>query len=426
MMTIEEIYQLFKSSTGVCTDTRNVKPGQLFFALKGENFNGNLYAEKALEIGALFSIVDEKSGENERLVLVEDVLTTLQHLAAYHRNQLAIPILAITGSNGKTTSKELILQVLSKKYRTIATNGNLNNHIGVPLSLLSINTDTEIAIIEMGANHQGEIASYCEWTRPTAGLITNIGLAHLEGFGGPEGVKKGKSELYTAVVKNKGTLFVNADDEVLQELVSTYKNIFTYGSHSEANVYGGIVDTNESLLTIEWQNTKIKSQLVGEYNLMNIMSAIALGVYFKVDEKDIQEGISAYQPDNNRSQIMVKGSNKIIMDAYNANPSSLKLAIENFGNSNQQKKMLIIGGMREMGEYSKSVHEEILVIIRKFKFDHIVLVGKEFEGMLLENEGLFFENNQTAKIWWNKTGIENHSILVKGSRGIALEKILED
>ena len=338
MMTIEEIYQLFKSSTGVCTDTRNVKPGQLFFALKGENFNGNLYAEKALEIGALFSIVDEKSGENERLVLVEDVLTTLQHLAAYHRNQLAIPILAITGSNGKTTSKELILQVLSKKYRTIATNGNLNNHIGVPLSLLSINTDTEIAIIEMGANHQGEIASYCEWTRPTAGLITNIGLAHLEGFGGPEGVKKGKSELYTAVVKNKGTLFVNADDEVLQELVSTYKNIFTYGSHSEANVYGGIVDTNESLLTIEWQNTKIKSQLVGEYNLMNIMSAIALGVYFKVDEKDIQEGISAYQPDNNRSQIMVKGSNKIIMDAYNANPSSLKLAIENFGNSNQQKK----------------------------------------------------------------------------------------
>lgn len=250
-MQLEKLYQLFKASTGICTDTRNIQVGNIFFALKGDNFNGNLYAEKAIELGACLSIVDEKNSENEKLILVTDVLTTLQKLSAYHRNQLDIPILAITGSNGKTTTKELILHVLLKKYRTVATIGNLNNHIGVPLSLLSIKEDTEIAIIEMGANHQGEIASYCEWTNPTAGLITNIGLAHLEGFGGPEGVKKGKSELYKAIMKNNGKLYVNQDDPVLVKLVANYKNIYTYGSGLNANIHGTIADERESLLAIQ-------------------------------------------------------------------------------------------------------------------------------------------------------------------------------
>jgi len=425
MNNIAALHQLFKASSGICTDTRSIQAGNLFFALKGDNFNGNLYAEKALELGAAYSIVDEKIIENENLILVEDVLTTLQKLAAFHRDQLDIPIIAITGSNGKTTTKELIFQVLSKKFKTVATIGNLNNHIGVPLSLLSIKDDTEIAIIEMGANHQGEIASYCEWTRPTHGLISNIGLAHLEGFGGPEGVKKGKSELYAAVIKNEGKLFVNQDDQVLLELLTNFKNLYTYGASSNADVKGSIAPSSDNFLTIEWKHHQIKSQLVGDYNFMNIMSAVAIGVFFDVSEIDIVTAISNYQPDNNRSQIKVIDSNTFIMDAYNANPSSLTLAIQNFGNSTEQNKILIIGGMREMGDYSHEVHQDILNVIRQFKFDQIVLVGKEFESMLHENEGLYFLDSRSARDWWRQAGIKNHYILLKGSRGIALEKILE-
>ncbi len=426
IMHIKEIHQLFKVSAGVCTDTRHLQKGQLFFALKGDHFNGNLYAEKALEMGAAYSIVDEKEGHDERLILVENVLATLQQLAAFHRSQKKIPVIAITGSNGKTTTKELIHAVLAKKYNTVATIGNLNNHIGVPLSLLTIKDDTEIAIIEMGANHIGEIASYCEWTVPDYGLITNIGLAHLEGFGSPEGVRKGKNELYTAVMANEGTLFVNSDDEVLKQLVRGYPNLFTYGSDASADVQGMIDHTGSGSLSLLWRAKTIKTQLAGEYNFMNAMSAIAIGVYFNIHESAIIAALEEYSPDNNRSQIKVIGTNTFILDAYNANPSSLKLAIENFAGSKGEHKMVIIGEMKEMGSYSKEMHRDILNLIRKYKFDKIVLVGKEFESLLNENEGLYFADNQEAKKWWQHAGIQNHIILMKGSRGMALEKILAD
>jgi UDP-N-acetylmuramoyl-tripeptide--D-alanyl-D-alanine ligase len=426
-MKIQEIYQLFKTSTGICTDTRQLIKGQLFFALKGGNFNGNLFAKNAIDNGALYAIIDEPiATDDNRYIPAEDALQTLQELAAYHRMQMKIPVLAITGSNGKTTTKELIHKVLSKKFQTLATIGNLNNHIGVPLTLLRITEQTEIAIIEMGANHVGEINDYCQWTQPNFGLITNIGLAHLEGFGGPEGVKKGKSELYTAVKKNDGLLFLNKDDEVLDELLATYSKVFTYGTSDDAEVQGKIINSNEKMLQVTWKENTIQTNLSGNYNFMNIMSAIAIGVYFKVDDLDIVDAIESYLPDNNRSQIKKIGNNTFILDAYNANPSSLKLAIENFAQvSTPSKKMIIIGEMKEMGTYSKEMHRDLITLIRKYKFDQIVLVGNEFRGLLEEQEGLYFENNGDAKAWWQQAAINNYTILMKGSRGIALEKILE-
>jgi len=426
-MKIQEIYQLFKTSTGICTDTRQLTKGQLFFALKGGNFNGNLFAKNAIDNGALYAIIDEPiTTDDNRYILVEDALHTLQELAAYHRMQIKIPVLAITGSNGKTTTKELIHKVLSKKFQTLATIGNLNNHIGVPLTLLRITEQTEIAIIEMGANHVGEINDYCQWTHPNFGLITNIGLAHLEGFGGPEGVKKGKSELYTAVKKNDGLLFLNKDDEVLDELLATYSKVFTYGTSDDAEVQGNIMNSNEKMLQVIWKENTIQTNLSGNYNFMNIISAIAIGVYFKVDDLDIVDAIESYLPDNNRSQIKKIGNNTFILDAYNANPSSLKLAIENFAQlSTPSEKMIIIGEMKEMGTYSKEMHRDLITLIRKFNFDQIVLVGNEFRGLLEEQEGLYFENNGDAKAWWQQAAINNYTILMKGSRGIALEKILE-
>jgi len=426
-MKIQEIYQLFKTSTGICTDTRQLTKGQLFFALKGGNFNGNLFAKNAIDNGALYAIIDEPiTTDDNRYILVEDALHTLQELAAYHRMQIKIPVLAITGSNGKTTTKELIHKVLTKKFQTLATIGNLNNHIGVPLTLLRITEQTEIAIIEMGANHVGEINDYCQWTQPNFGLITNIGLAHLEGFGGPEGVKKGKSELYTAIKKNDGLLFLNKDDEVLTELLATYSKVFTYGTSDDAEVQGKIMNSNEKMLQLIWKENTIQTNLSGNYNFMNIMSAIAIGVYFKVDDLDIVDAIESYLPDNNRSQIKKIGNNTFILDAYNANPSSLKLAIENFAQlSTPSKKMIIIGEMKEMGTYSKEMHRDLITLIRKFNFDQIVLVGNEFRGLLEEQEGLYFENSGDAKAWWQQAAINNYTILMKGSRGIALEKILE-
>jgi UDP-N-acetylmuramoyl-tripeptide--D-alanyl-D-alanine ligase len=426
-MEIQELYQLFKNSTGICTDTRHLQKGQLFFALKGGNFNGNLFAASAIENGASYAIVDEATvTTHNRHILVNDALSTLQELAAYHRMQMKIPVLAITGSNGKTTTKELIHKVLSKKFQTLATIGNLNNHIGVPLTLLRITEQTEIAIIEMGANHVGEINDYCQWTQPNFGLITNIGLAHLEGFGGPEGVKKGKSELYSAVKKNEGLLFLNKDDEVLNQLVAAYSKVFTYGASDDAEVQGKIFNSNEKMLQVTWKENTIQTNLSGNYNFMNIMSAIAIGVFFKVEELDIVNAIQSYYPDNNRSQIKNIGTNTFILDAYNANPSSLKLAIENFAQLNStNKKMIIIGEMKEMGAYSKEMHLDLVTLIRKYKFDQIVLVGNEFQGLLEEQEGLYFENSDGAKAWWQHATVDNYTILLKGSRGIALEKILE-
>ena len=328
MKELSQLHQLFLESTGICTDTRKLKKGNLYLALKGDNFNGNNFAVKALELGANYSIVDEEPEEqNDHIIKVEDGLDTLQKLAAYHRKYLNLPILSITGSNGKTTTKELIREVLSKKYKTVSTQGNLNNHIGVPLTLLSMNKETEFGIVEMGANHQGEIASLCKIAQPDYGYITNFGKAHLEGFGGVEGVIKGKSELYNYLIKNNKTIFINYDDKIQVEK-SNGTDIISFSEGKNATHQITFLKANP-FVKINTEDTQINSQLIGTYNAKNIAAAICIGKYFKIPAKAIKEAIESYQPTNNRSQIINQNSNQIILDAYNANPTSMK-ATQNY------------------------------------------------------------------------------------------------
>ncbi|HSZ34469.1 MAG TPA: UDP-N-acetylmuramoyl-tripeptide--D-alanyl-D-alanine ligase, partial [Puia sp.] len=361
--TIEELYQLYLKYPSVSTDTRKVQKGDLFFALKGDNFNGNLFAGQAITNGASYAIIDEKPAVlNDRLILVDNSLATLQALAAHHRNQFSIPFIAITGSNGKTTTKELIHAVLSEKYRTYATEGNLNNHIGIPLTILKIKSDAEIAIIEMGANHRGEIAGYCTYTRPTHGLITNAGKAHLEGFGGAEGVKKGKGELFDYLRAHEGTAFVMWDYDYLQQMSRGIKNIVSYGC-KEADIVG-FAETAAPYLRVSITKGELsgllQTHLTGDYNLPNVLAAVTMGNYFKVDARDIKKGIENFEPSNSRSQIISSGTNTIILDAYNANPSSMKLAIENFNHFPNEEKVLLLGAMAELGRESLEEHEMIL------------------------------------------------------------------
>ena len=334
-ISIYNLYELYLKHPSICTDTRKLIKGDLFFALKGERFNGNGYALQALEKGAAFSVVDEEiNGGNysERLIRVDDVLTSLQKLAGHHRDQFTIPFIGITGSNGKTTTKELVHAVLSEKYKTCTTEGNLNNHIGIPLTLLKIKKDAEMAIVEMGANHLREIAGYCEYTRPTHGLITNCGKAHLEGFGSIEGVRKGKGELYDYLRDHNGTAFVMWDYDYLQEMSKGISEIVSYGSaHAE------ITGVEESAMPhLRIRMTKgvhldyIQTRLTGNYNLPNVLAAVTVGNYFKVDPKAIKRGLENYTPSNSRSQLIQLGTNTVILDAYNANPSSMKLAIDTF------------------------------------------------------------------------------------------------
>lgn len=422
---IKKLYELFLQSKGVCTDTRKIEKGVIFFALKGNNFNGNLFAKQAIEQGAILSVIDEDiEDENVSFFKVNDVLYTLQQLAKHHRKQFNIPFIAITGSNGKTTTKELVSAVLSSQYKTYTTQGNLNNHIGVPLTLLSIKQDAEMAVIEMGANHQKEIESYCSYTLPTYALITNCGKAHLEGFGGIEGVKKGKGELFNFVRENNGTAFICNDFDYLQSMSNGIINAITYGTKN-ANTVGTVKQSNPFLIVeISDENIgEVKTNLVGDYNVTNVLSAVAIGKHFNVPAKKIKQAIELYYPTNSRSQLVQLNSNKIIMDAYNANPSSMKVAIENFAKLSDVSKVLMLGGMMELGEESVAEHQSIVYLINKYNWKNVVLVGGDFNKV--QHNNIFLSNSVEAKDWFKKQQFNNTTILIKGSRSMKMEQIIE-
>lgn len=395
----------------------------MFFALQGPNFNGNTYAEKAIKKGAKFAIIDdEKFNNSPKTILVKNVLTTLQLLATLHRTKLKTPIIAITGSNGKTTTKELVNIVLAKKYRTIATTGNLNNHIGVPLTLLSITKATELAIVEMGANHQKEIEFLCQIAKPDFGYITNFGKAHLEGFGGIDGVIKGKSEMYEHLILNNKIIFINAKDPIQIEKTKN-GNTHTFGNKAEnTDTQIHYIDC-EPFLSCYLDNLKIQSNLIGQYNFSNISAAIAIGRYFKVNDLDIKQAIEDYVPTNNRSQIINKPSNKIILDAYNANPTSMKAALENF-EKQIGRKIAILGDMFELGSEARIEHENITKLAASLNLDQVILIGKNFYTANVNSKNsIKFESFETFKNQ-HQINFKNSNILIKGSRGMALERIL--
>lgn len=427
-MNIESLHQLFIQHPQVCTDTRKITPGSIFFALKGESFNGNLFAEKAVQEGCSYAVVDEDvNPSNAQFIRVENVLETLQQLATFHRKQLNIPVIGITGSNGKTTNKELIARVLQQRFKTFATQGNLNNHIGVPLSLLSLTHEHEIAVIEMGANHQGEIHMLSNICLPNYGIITNIGKAHLEGFGGEEGVIKGKSELYKFIRKTNGMLFVNEDDELLKRL-SKGIDSSSYGTKSSATYRGIMQEENPNIdfsFFYEKEEYKCTSTLSGKYNFYNIMAAVAIGIYFRVKPADIKHAIESYVSDNNRSQLVKTEKNLLYLDAYNANPSSMKAAIDNFGASPYPNKMAILGGMNELGETSTVEHELLISLAASKDFKQVYLVGSHFENIQVESLFTKVTNVDLLKEMLKSNPITGASILIKGSRTNKLEQLLE-
>ena len=424
-MLLPDLYKIYLQYPSIQTDTRKVQRDDFFFALKGPNFNGNLFALQALEKGAAFCIIDEAiEGLNEKMILVDDVLSTLQELARHHRETFTIPIIAITGSNGKTTTKELVSAVLTSHFKTATTEGNLNNHIGVPLTILKIKKDTEIAVIEMGANHQKEIESYCRYTQPTHAIITNCGKAHLEGFGGVEGVRKGKGELFDYIRAHDGMAFIFNDYDYLLEMSAGIQKKFSY-STSVGDVVGH-VEKSEPFLSVaikeDLKTAVIKTALVGDYNLPNVLCAVAVGKYFAVPEEKMIAAIENYTPSNSRSQLVQLGSNQIILDAYNANPSSMKAAIENFAKMQVHPKVLMIGGMMELGNDSVQEHEQIVQLIQQFKWDEVVLVGGDFGK--LRHPFLFLADSDAARLWYDTQKFENTYLLVKGSRSMQMEKII--
>ena len=425
-MELNQIHHLFLKSSGTSTDTRNIKQDSLFFALKGANFNGNTFAHQALESGANYAVIDQVvHPTDERFILVDDVLETLQALASFHRNHLGLPIIALTGSNGKTTTKELIHAVLKPHFKTVATVGNLNNHIGVPLTLLSMTADTEIGIVEMGANHAKEIAMLCEIAQPNMGYITNFGKAHLEGFGSEEGVVKAKSELYDYLKANSGLIILNSDDVKQVAQVGTYDHTYTFSESSKTDVNVKLSDT-QPFLNVELKNTAIKTHLVGVYNFHNIAAALTIGTYFKLSPLQLKKGIEAYVPANNRSQIIQQNSNEILLDAYNANPSSIEVALENFKGIQSQNKLAILGDMFELGTTSAKEHLAVVNQAILTKDCSFYFVGTHFFQQKSEHPKLlFFETFQDLQIHLEKTTISNTSILIKGSRGMALERVLE-
>lgn len=424
-MQIEELYKIYRQRPFIKIDNRKIEKGDLFFALKGPNFNANHFAMQALDAGAAYSIIDEENVHDERLIKTENVLQTLQQLAKHHRQQFNIPFIAITGSNGKTTTKELINEVLSASFKTYTTEGNLNNHIGVPLTILKIRDDAEMAVIEMGANHLKEIESYCEYTLPTHGLITNCGKAHLEGFGSIEGVRKAKGELFDFVKKNGGTAFINNDDEVLKNMSIGIKEIITYGA-ANAFVTGSAVNSS-SLLEVKITTPPaigiIKTKLIGEYNLPNVLAAVAVGKYFNVPDEKIKAAIENYNPTNSRSQLILKDSNKIILDAYNANPSSMRAAIINFAKMEGDEKVLMLGSMMELGNDSKDEHQSIIKLIDEYKWKAVALVGANFKNA--DHNYINFDSANEAAEWFGQQTFVNTNILIKGSRAAKMETVLE-
>lgn len=425
-MKTEALHQLFKASNGITTDTRNLTKRAIFFALKGANFNGNLFAEKAISEGCAYAVVDEAEfATDERIILVESVLKALQDLANYHRKQFDIPVIGITGSNGKTTSKELIGAVLSQKYEALITEGNLNNHLGVPFTLLRLNTSHEIAIIEMGANKPGDIKELVEIAEPTHGIITNIGAAHIEGFGSLEGVIKTKGELYDFINATSGTVFFNSEDDTLKQILPTNADLIGFGLHGGG--VRGILTKQTPFVSFSWSNDNYESpeldtHLVGRYNFTNFIAAICIGTYFDVEVEAINSAIENYVPSNNRSQVSKTDRNTLIVDCYNANPTSMKAALDSFLEMTSNNKLAILGDMLELGDISAEEHLKMVDFLKSNGLDAI-LVGKEMKKVqtdykqysnweeLVENESL--------------DTLSNHLILLKGSRGIRLEELIQ-
>jgi UDP-N-acetylmuramoyl-tripeptide--D-alanyl-D-alanine ligase len=427
---IEKLYDIYIRYRTICTDTRNIIPGSIFFALKGDNFNANLFANEAIEKGCVYAVIDEPQPvQNDKCILVENVLETLQQLAAFYRAKLHIPVIGITGTNGKTTTKELIHAVLSKKHKVLSTKGNFNNHIGVPLTVLSIHNDTEIAVVEMGANHVGEIADLCKISKPDSGLITNIGKAHLEGFGSIEGIIETKRSLYDSVIESNGKLFVCSDNSLLMD-ISKGANRITYGVFPNSACVGEITGSNP-LLSVKWycknpaNAIEIKTNLVGYFNFENVMAAICIGEHFGVKATDIKEALENYVPANNRSQVINTAKNTLLMDAYNANPTSMDASIKNFIQTNAENKLAIIGDMRELGNDAFAEHKKIVELLLDSGIDEVVLVGENFYSLKAMFNYPVFTDVSEASEWFSKNKIEKHTILIKGSRGIKLEKLLE-
>ena len=465
MVSIEQLYQIYLQHPNISTDTRKITTGSIFFALRGDKFDANTFAEKAIEAGAAFAVIDNPAFQlNEKYLLVNDTLVALQQLAKHHRQQLRIPVIGLTGSNGKTTTKELIYSVLTQQYNTLATQGNLNNHIGVPLTILKINQTHQVAVIEMGANHQKEIEFLCGIAQPTHGLITNIGKAHLEGFGGEEGVKKGKGELYDFLRKSvslevesllsevggqksinsnpTGVAFVNSDSAILMEMEQArgLKHVVFYGSGDSGNLISGKIIDNDPFLKLEWTNhisgkkSIVNTNLTGTYNLDNILAAICTGVYFKLSDDMTSAGIEVYQPKNNRSQIVQTQSNVLICDYYNANPSSMAVAITNLEQMKAGKKVIILGDMFELGDESAAEHETIIKKTLEANFDESIFVGKAFAqaGLTMnhgpwtmDNKPKYFQTTADAITFFKNNPVQNSTILIKGSRGMTMERLVE-
>ena len=425
-MDIAIIHSFFLKCKSVSIDTRKIEPNSLFVAINGDRYDANIFAEEALEKGASYVIIDnEKYFIDQRTILVEDSLMTLQELAKFHREYLKLPIIALTGSNGKTTTKELIAVVLAKKYKIKATIGNLNNHIGVPLTLLSFNAETEIGIVEMGANHKKEIEFLCELTKPDYGYVTNFGKAHLEGFGGLQGVIEGKSEMYHYLLNNEKLAFINLEDSIQVEKSNVLQS-FSFGINKEdADVNITEVKANP-FVVINYSGFAISSHLIGLYNANNINAALTIGKYFGVTDSEIKEALESYVPENNRSQLLTKGPNQIILDAYNANPSSMTVAIENFLQLDNPVKIMILGDMFELGEESREEHQAIVTLLSNEDKVKCYFIGKAFYEVRIEKNNLwFFEIFDKFSDYLKETKMEKSTILIKGSRGMALERTLD-
>ncbi|MDR2907775.1 MAG: UDP-N-acetylmuramoyl-tripeptide--D-alanyl-D-alanine ligase [Bacteroidales bacterium] len=421
-ISIERLYALYLKHPIISTDTRKLSPNSIFFALKGDRFNANAFAASALDNGCSLAVVDDPSvATDERYILVDDVLTCLQNLAAYHRKQLQIPVIGITGTNGKTTTKELINVVLSTQFKTHATQGNLNNHIGVPLTILSAPKHTEILIVEMGANHPGEIADLCDIAQPNFGLITSLGLAHLEGFGSFENIVETKTALFRAVENNHGLVFVNAQ---IPELIahSEYQNRLTYG-YENADFTGQPKD-NGWFFCLHYKSSTIHTRLIGSYNFSNVLAACAIGDYFKVSFQNIKRGLETYTPSNNRSQLIKSTHNTLILDAYNANPTSMAAALQSFAELNINRKFFILGDMLELGTNSLLEHQRIFSLVQKLNLHEGIFVGPIFQTLSCGSMSAF-ENAEAARECLRQKTLNDYTILIKGSRGIHLETITD-
>ena len=425
-MKIDDLHSLFSKSSGISTDTRTIKKNNIFFCLKGEKFDGNLFIDQAFHLGASFVIYDDEklNYKSEKAIKVKNVLETLQALAKYHRSKFNIPVIGLTGSNGKTTSKELINSVLSQKFNVTFTSNNFNNHIGVPLTILKINRKTDLAIIEMGANHLGEIDLLCNIADPNIGYITNFGKAHLEGFGGIEGVIKGKSELYEYIRESKGVILINNDDRIQREK-SRGINTFSFGKSKKSDFLIYNTSSNKNLCEASLNDKKITSNLHGEYNFENINASIAMGIHFGLSFEQIENGIKNYIPKNNRSEMIKTKKNLLFVDSYNANPTSMKLSIQSFMKFKEVKKTLILGDMHEIGKTYLIEHERILNSVKNNKDLKIFLVGKIFNQLKFNSGRIHFFNETNELIeYFKKNLITGHTILLKGSRKINLEKVI--